>query len=75
MVVVWREAGLRFVIFVDDHEPAHIHVFGDGNAKINLNGPVLVWSSGMKNGDVRRAMEIVSEQRLLLLKRWKDIHG
>jgi hypothetical protein len=35
----------------------------------------LVWSSGMKNGDVRRAMEIVSEQRLLLLKRWKDIHG
>jgi hypothetical protein len=23
---------------LDDHEPAHVHVFGDGQAKINLLG-------------------------------------
>ncbi|WP_244475818.1 DUF4160 domain-containing protein [Methylobacterium sp. Leaf93] len=36
MVTVLRSGGLRVIIFVDDHEPAHVHVFGDGHAKINL---------------------------------------
>jgi hypothetical protein len=31
--------GLRVVIFLDDHDPAHVHVFGDGEVKINLAGP------------------------------------
>jgi hypothetical protein len=28
MVTVYRAHGLRVVIFTDDHEPAHVHVFG-----------------------------------------------
>ena len=48
MVTIFRGEGLHVVIFVDDHEPAHIHVFGDGHAKINLIGPngvpELVWA-------------------------------
>ena len=39
MVTIHRAHGLRIVIFTDDHEPAHVHVFGDGHAKINLTGP------------------------------------
>jgi len=27
------------VIFVNDPLPAHVHVFGDSDAKINLGGP------------------------------------
>jgi len=38
MVTVFRACGLRVIIFVDDHMPAHVHVFGDGQAKINLSG-------------------------------------
>jgi hypothetical protein len=38
MVAIYRAHGVRIVIFVDDHEPAHVHVFGDGQAKINLIG-------------------------------------
>jgi len=67
MVTVHRESGLRFVIFTDDHEPAHVHVFGDGAAKIELIGeegaPELVWAEGMKRSVVRKAMRIVSDQR------------
>lgn len=52
MVTVYRAFGLSVVIFVDDHEPAHVHVFGDGQAKINLTGadgnPELIWADGMK---------------------------
>ena len=38
MVSVLRADGLRVVIFVNDHRPAHVHVFGDGEAKIDLRG-------------------------------------
>jgi len=66
MVTIHRAHGLRVIVFVDDHEPAHVHVFGDGQAKINLIGPQgrpeLVWAEGMKRNDVRRAMQLVTEQ-------------
>jgi hypothetical protein len=79
LVTVIRAHGLRVVIFVDDHEPAHVHVFGDGEAKINLTGancaPELVWADGMTRTEIRRAMRMVAEQNQLLLMRWKDIHG
>ena len=79
MVTVHREAGLRFVIFTDDHEPAHVHVIGDGNAKIDLGGPdgkpVLVSNEGFKAGDLRKAMRIVAERREWLLEKWNEYHG
>ena len=79
MVSVYRAHGLSYVIFVDDHEPAHVHVFGDGQAKINVIGldgdPELIWTDGMKRGDVRRAMKIVVEQQSYFLARWRKIHG
>ncbi len=79
MVAVHRAHGLSFVIFVDDHEPAHVHVFGDGQAKINLLGakgaPTLAWVDGMKRANVRRAMRIVAERQDHLLAQWGKIHG
>jgi len=79
MVTVLRAHGLRIVIFVDDHRPAHVHVFGDGEAKINLSGadgaPALIWADGMSRAELRRAMRIVVEQQAFLRKRWEDIHG
>ena len=71
MVTVLRAQGLRFIIFSNDHEPAHVHVFGDGEAKINLLGadgmPATVWADAMSRGDIRRALRITSEQQAILL--------
>ena len=79
MVTVYRAHGLSIVIFVDDHEPAHVHVFGDGEAKINLaggeGGPELIFAIGMTRAEIRRAMRVVEEQQTDLLKRWSEIHG
>jgi hypothetical protein len=79
LVTVIRSSGFRIVVFVDDHEPAHVHVYGDGEAKINLIGPdglpELIWAVGMKRSEVRRSMAIVLENRDALLARWKEIHG
>lgn len=79
MVTIHRAHGLRIIIFTDDHEPAHVHVFGDGQAKVNLIGtdgaPVLVWAEGMKANDLRRAMQIVRDKQAQFLARWREIHG
>jgi histidinol phosphatase-like PHP family hydrolase len=79
MVTVHREGGFRVVIFTDDHLPAHVHIYGDGVAKIELVGadgePELVFADDMKRGDIRKAMRIVTEQRDFLLDCWSKIHG
>jgi hypothetical protein len=79
MVTVLRVDGLRVVIYVNDHVPAHVHVFGDGEAKINLvgaqGGPDLVWADNMTRAEVRRSVRVVAEQLAFLLQRWEDIHG
>ena len=79
MVTVLRAEGLRVVVFTNDHAPAHVHVFGDGEAKINLLGtdgtPELVWADGMTRAEARRALRIVAGRQVFLLARWEEIHG
>ena len=67
MVVVHRAHGFRFVIYTLDHEPAHGHITGAGQAKIKLfgrdGGPEIVFSIGIKRSDMRRLIAEVIERR------------
>ncbi len=79
MVVVHRAYGFRFVIYTLDHEPAHVHITGSGQAKINLIGaggePEIVASVGIKRSDMRRLFAEVTKRRDALLREWERIHG
>jgi hypothetical protein len=79
MVVVHRAHGFRFVIYTADHAPAHVHVTGPGQAKINLLGPEgvpeLVYSIGIKRPEMRRLMAEVAAHREVFLREWERIHG
>jgi len=79
MIVVHRAHGFRFVIYTADHEPAHVHITGAGQAKINLLGPggdpEIVSSVGIKRSDLRRLMAEVFERRDHFLQEWERIHG
>ncbi len=79
MVVVHRAYGHRFVIYTLDHEPAHVHITGPGQAKINLLGPggapELVWSVGIGRSDMRRLFAEAVLRRDAFLTEWKRIHG
>lgn len=59
--------------------PHHVHVFGDGQTKINLIGtdgpPVLVWAQGMKGNEVRQEVQVVRDQQDSFLAKWREIHG
>ena len=76
MVTILKADGFRFIIFINDHEPAHVHVFRDGEAKINLVGrPELVWAQRMSKSNIRRALGLTQAHQDLFLTRWRDIHG
>jgi hypothetical protein len=79
MVVIHRAHGFRFVIYTLDHEPAHVHITGPGQAKISLLGPgrqpELVSSVGIKRPDLRRLMLEVVERQDAFLEAWELIHG
>ena len=75
MVTVLRAAGLRFVIYTDDHEPAHVHVYGDGEARIDVIGMAVLSNRGMTRRDLARALAVVQREQNLFLERWKEIHG
>ena len=79
MVTVLRQGGFRIAIYLEDHEPAHVHVYGDGEVKINLlsqsGRPQVVAHIKMRLGDVRKALRIVTEQQQMLLIKWNEYHG
>ena len=79
MVTILRSGGLRVVIYVDDHAPAHVHLIGDGEAKIDLgviSGALsMIWSKGFSAADLRRGWRLVRDNRDELMARWEEIHG
>ena len=79
MVVVHRAHGFRFVIYTDDHEPAHVHIVGAGLAKVHLFGPggrpEVVDVRGIKRSDMRRLYTEVEERREEFIREWERIHG
>ena len=79
MVVVHRAHGYRFVIYLSDHEPAHVHLIGGGEAKVDLMGPGgaprLVWVVGIGRADLRRLLSEVRDRQAELLTAWRRLHG
>jgi hypothetical protein len=79
MPTVLRIDGLRFVIWPNDHAPAHVHVFSaEAEAKIELgdpNGhPRLIDNRRMKRADLAKALRVVFEHRAMLMQKWSEIH-
>ncbi|HEU0043353.1 DUF4160 domain-containing protein [Sphingomonas sp.] len=76
MPVVFRKHGLRFVVFVDDHPPPHVHVRGRGEARFMLGDPHgLMSNDGLNRADIARARIAIRENRDELLRVWTDLHG
>ncbi|MCQ1850621.1 DUF4160 domain-containing protein [Neorhizobium galegae] len=75
MVTVLRQHGLRFVIFTADHEPPHVHVYGDGEARIDIETLKVLTQGGMSDRDVRRAAEVIEANRQLFRETWRKYHG
>lgn len=68
------------MIYVDDHDPAHVHVtYGGARARIMIGDtdhrPVATDPGSMRTHDVRRAVRIVEAHQERFLEAWRQIHG
>jgi hypothetical protein len=73
---VLRRDGFEFVIYLDDHNPPHVHVFkADGEAKIELDPIIVAGVWRMKRKDARDAKRITRENQTYLLDKWGEING
>lgn len=75
MVTVLRQHGMRFVIYTADHEPPHVHVYGDGETRIDIATLKVLTQGGMSDRDVRRAAEVIETNRQLFRETWRKYHG
>jgi hypothetical protein len=76
MPTIHRANGLRFVIYLDDHLPAHVHIIGGGEAKISIEPDIkLIWQRGFSNLDIKKALDVVKTEQVEFLSRWNMIHG
>lgn len=71
----------RVFFYSNEHEPEHVHIERD-NAEVKIElftgprgKPNLVDNKGMKDPDVRNAMDIVKDRRDLYLKKWNEFYG
>ena len=76
MPTVFTEGGFRFMIYVDDHPPAHVHAIGaDCMIRIGLEPLEVLSSIGAKQNDLRRAMDIAERRTEELMAAWGEHHG
>lgn len=72
-------AGLRVVIYPNDHRPAHVHVIGNGHEAVFklhcLNGPVeLRENYGFSDKDLMKIVDELNAKVANLCCDWRRIH-
>ncbi|MBR2359527.1 MAG: DUF4160 domain-containing protein [Bacteroidaceae bacterium] len=69
--------GLKFRIYVRDHEPVHVHVISsDGEAKFKVGDEIsLMANKGMKSKDIKLAESIIEENKEVIITEWIKIYG
>jgi hypothetical protein len=80
MPTVHYAGSLRFMIYLEDHGPPHVHVFSAGaEAKILLGPsgglPLLSWARGFDRASLRWAVLETRARHAKLLAAWRRIHG
>ena len=74
MPTVFIQDGYRFFFYSNDHRPIHVHVQkGDGEAVFNVEDTVeLRESVGFKVQELRRAEDLATENRDLIIRTWNE---
>lgn len=64
--------GLRFFFYLDEHQPIHVHIERNGKkAKIELCPNIkLVYNHGLKEQEVKKAMEICNMYKEEFIQEW-----
>ncbi len=73
---VLRIAGLRVVIYPNDHPPAHVHVLGPGwVVVVDLTGPGVREVIGCDEREARLVLRQIADRRAELMDARRRFHG
>ena len=80
MPTILRFAGLRVVIYTNDHRPAHVHAIGGGcEAVFEMNcrgGPIVLRENyGFSLSRLRQIKELLVQHKNRICLEWERIHG
>ena len=76
MPTVLRVHGWRFVVYHNDHTPAHVHVLGPGwIVVVELTEPNVREVIGASERQANQVLKVVSDHRQALLDAWRHLHG
>ncbi len=80
MPTVLRKYGFRVMIYVDDHEPPHVHAWkDDAEVVVTLAAhgerPWIREHHGATRKVQLAALSVVAEHNYFLLSEWRRIHG
>jgi hypothetical protein len=80
MPTILRFAGLRVVIYVNDHRPAHVHVIGKGceavfrvNCRESQTG--LRENYGFRRVELTRIENDLKHHLDIICREWEKMHG
>jgi hypothetical protein len=77
MPTIFEEAGFRFMIYVHDHAPPHIHAQGHGGTVEIVLEPLSLRAvrGRLTDSQVRAVVRIARERHVELLRAWRTHHG
>ena len=75
MPTILRKNGFRFMIYVHDHEPAHVHATKAGTVLVVMLAPMSIRENrGMNRGDINHALSIIADHGDLFISEWNRLH-
>jgi hypothetical protein len=75
MPTLIREAGYRVMMYFNDHNPPHVHVFSaEKEARVTLDPIELKTNLGFNTHEVRDILDIIERHQAELLAAWRRIH-
>jgi len=77
MPTILRVLGFRFYFFSQEgNEPPHVHIDKDaGTLKVWLDDLSVASSEGLKPAEIRAALRITREYRIVLLETWHEFQN
>ena len=64
------------MVFTNDHQPPHVHVFKAGTEAIIELMPLAIRENyRMSRNDLRVAVDLVAANHAALIDAWRQIHG
>jgi hypothetical protein len=78
MPTIIRKGNLRFVIYTNDHNPAHVHIIkGDkeAEAKFRIDSGKCIENNGFSKQAINKLSKLVIINQKALKEAWEEYHG